>query len=614
VTDKELPCGDFFVGLDLGTSGLKAVAADGEGDLIAFAGAGYPTSRPAPGAAEQDPADWIAAVRTALAALAADAPPSRWRAIGLSGMIPTLVTTDAHGEPTGPAITWEDSRAEIEADRLRTQISLDSERDGGEALYRLTGQWVDGRYLLPMFARLASDDRHRAAATADLLGAKDYLFGWLTGQAVTDPSTATGFGCYDLRTGEWDGDVLRAAAVLVRGDVPVPPVSAGAFGGLPSLPPVWPSASTRTLLPELAAAFGCGEIPVCVGAADSVLGALGLGADTAGQIAYVAGTSTVVLGIADRLMLDPWHRFLVTPLAQPGLWGLEMDLLTTGSSLRWLAGLFGDDLDEAAVLALAAQLDPADAPVVLPYLSPGEQGALWDPVLTGSVTGLTLRHDRRHLARGLVNGIVLESRRCVTVLDETASFPSELLVAGGSAASASFRADLADATGRPVVLPAGQDAAFSALGAARLAAESAVQLAAESARQPAVQSGPEHRAGDRALARKPSQRAVTSVIEPDLRKTAVWDALWDAHEQARLRTASRLRRAGSLTKVRECSKSRSRSSAGSTGQSRRASARWMSNTFPATARWDCPGCCGRLIRRDQKCASCAPGWRSIPVT
>ena len=230
----------------------------------------------------------------------------------------------------------------------------------------------------------------------------------------------------------------------------------------------------------------------------------------AGQIAYVAGTSTVVLGIADLLVFDPWHRFLVTPLAQPGLWGLEMDLLATGSSLHWLAGLLGGGLDEAGVLELAARLDPADAPVVLPYLSPGEQGALWDPGLTGSVTGLTLRHDRRHLARGLVNGIVLESRRCLAVLDETASFGGELLVAGGSATAASFRADLADATGRPVVLPSGKDAAFSALGAARLAAG----------------GGP---------AAVPSAGA-TSVIEPDLRRTAVWDELWDAHEQVRLTT------------------------------------------------------------------------------
>ena len=116
---------------------------------------------------------------------------------------------------------------------------------------------------------------------------------------------------------------------------------------LPALPPVLPSAATRPLRAEVAARLGCGQIPVCLGAADSVLGALGLGVRSPGQIAYVAGTSTVILGVTDTLVFDPQHRFLVTPLAEPGLWGLEMDLLATGSALRWLAGLLGDGLDEA---------------------------------------------------------------------------------------------------------------------------------------------------------------------------------------------------------------------------------------------------------------------------
>ena len=96
-----------------------------------------------------------------------------------------------------------------------------------------------------------------------------------------------------------------------------------------------------------------------------------------------------------------------------------MDLLATGSAITWLAGLLGGDLDAAGLVELAADTDPARAPVLLPYLSPGEQGALWDPALRGAVAGLDLSHGREHLARALVNGIVLESRRCLAVLDET---------------------------------------------------------------------------------------------------------------------------------------------------------------------------------------------------
>ena len=239
---------------------------------------------------------------------------------------------------------------------------------------------------------------------------------------------------------------------------------------LPSLPPVLPSTACRPLRGEIAQRLGCGRIPVCLGAADSVLGAHGLGVSRRGQVAYIAGTSNVIMGVADRLLLDPEHRFLVTPLAEPGRWGLEMDLMATGSAISWLAGLFGTGIDEAALVALATGVDPRDAPLVLPYLSPGEQGALWDPLLRGAFVGLELCHDRRHLARGLVNGIVLESRRCLTVLGETGQFGREIKVAGGSAADPGFRADLADATRRRVGRPGGHDADCSARGAALLAA------------------------------------------------------------------------------------------------------------------------------------------------
>jgi len=501
-----------FVGLDLGTSGLKAIALRPSGDVVAKASTGYPTSRPCPSAAEQEPGHWIMAIERAAALLAAEAPAARWRAIGLSAMIPTLVTADSSGEAVGPAITWEDGRAQGQAGRLIAGFAGSAGGPGDEALYEITGQRIDGRYLLPMFLRLIEEDPVRAEETAIVLGAKDYLFGWLTGTVATDPSTATGFGCFTLQAGEWHQAILAAAAAAARASQAS---QANRHHPIPVLPPVLPATTTRPLRPDLAARMGCDRIPVCLGAADSVLGALGLGARSPGQIAYLAGTSTVILGVAGNPMLDPQRRFLVTPLAEPGRWGLEMDLLATGSALRWIAELLGGGLDEAGVIALAAQVNPADAPVVLPYLSPGEQGALWDPDLPATITGLTLSHDRRHLARGLVNGIIMESRRCLAVLDQTAAFRADLLVAGGGAQSASFRADLASATGRRVIMPAGDEADFSARGAATLAAQSAGQL--------------------RALGGAHAGRPIPGqVSEPDSSRAEMWRELWSAHERASL--------------------------------------------------------------------------------
>ena len=487
--DPVQDAGEVYIGLDLGTSGLKAVALGASGAVLARASATYLTHQPAAGAYEQEPGDWLRAVQLVAARLGETIPARRWRAIGLSGMIPTLVTLGPDGRPLGPAITWQDARADEQGDEFR-------ERCGGAELYRLTGQWVDGRYLLPMFARIARDDPARAAATATIASAKDYLFAWLTGELATDPSTASGYGCYELEKGRWSATALALAGPSAEG---------------PGLPGVWPSATSHTLRAEAAARLGCPRVPVVLGAADSVLGALGLGVREPGQVAYIAGTSTVILGIADRLLLDPDHRFLVTPLAVPGWWGLEMDLLATGSAITWLAGLLGGDLDAAGLVELAAGTDPAQAPVLLPYLSPGEQGALWDPALRGAIAGLDLSHGREHLARALVNGIVLESRRCLAVLDETCG-SGRVEMAGASAAHLSFWADLADAARRPVSMSGDAATGCSARGAALMAA-----LAVD---------------GDWPEGAFP---AAEVAVEPDQARAGLWDELWAAHESARQR-------------------------------------------------------------------------------
>jgi xylulokinase len=518
---------DVYLGLDLGTSGLKAVALSASGAILARADAAYPTYSPVAGAYEQDTGDWLRAVEQVVARLGEAVPARRWRAIGLSGMLPTLVTLGPDGHPMGPAVTWQDGRADDLGEEFR-------ERCGAAELYRMTGQWVDGRYLLPMFGRIARTDPARAAATTTIASAKDYLFSWLTGALATDPSTASGYGCYELETGRWNAAALALARSLSPpGPGPSVPAGrpdaaggepdtaggepdtagggSGIPGGGPGLPAVWPSATSRPLRADAAGWLGCPPVPIVLGAADSVLGALGLGVREPGQVAYIAGTSTVILGIADRLVLDPDHRFLVTPLAVPGCWGLEMDLLATGSAITWLAGLLGGGLDAAGLVELAAGTDPARAPVLLPYLTPGEQGALWDPLLRGAIVGLDLGHGREHLARALVNGIILESRRCLAVLDEACGSGCAVEVAGRSAAAPSFRADLADATRRPVSMPR-DDTDHSARGAALIAA-----LAVES-------SWPTGAFPAAGLAGEPDEARATG-----------WDGLWAAHESARLR-------------------------------------------------------------------------------
>jgi len=476
-----------YVGLDLGTSGLKGVAITAANGVVARASASYQTRRPAPGAAEQEPAPWLEAVRQVVGRLRL-AVPEGWAGLALSAMIPTLVTVDGRGQPTGPAVTWEDSRAQRQGDHLRDGI-------GADRLYGLTGQWVDGRYLLPMYMRLVEEEAARVGDARWLLGAKDYLLHWLTEQWLTDPSTASGFGCYGLETRDWVPELIEAACAL------------GEFA-LPALPAVVLSTQAWPLAADAASILGLPSgLPVCVGGADSVLGALGLGLREAGDVAYISGTSTVILAMSDRLSFDGQHRYLVTPLAVDEAWGFEMDLLATGSGVRWLARLLGlGDDGDLSVLSMAAEAEDADVPSFLPYLAPGEQGALWDPTLRGTLIGLHLGHDRRHLARAFVNGLLLESRRCLSVLDE-AKLPFRPVRLAGGAVDDLLAAELADASGRTVYAPAEGAADYSALGAAMLAASALGGVSLER-QQPAT------------------------VHEPRPRRAAMWEELWRRHEEA----------------------------------------------------------------------------------
>ncbi|HMK93670.1 MAG TPA: FGGY-family carbohydrate kinase, partial [Thermoleophilia bacterium] len=298
---------------------------------------------------------------------------------------------------------------------------------------------------------------------------------------------------------------------------------------LPSLPAVLPSdAILRLAAPTAAALDVPAGLPVVVGAADSVLGCVGLEVTRPGEVAYVAGTSTVVLGVADRPALDDGHRFLVTPLAATAGWGLEMDLLATGSAVHWLAGLLGEARgDEARLMAMAAGVEPgAGGLSFLPFVAPGEQGALWDPSLTGTVMGLSLSHGQAQVARALVDGIVLESRRCLDVLEQVGLPRGDMHVAGGSGADPVFRQQLADASRRRVVYAGDGETAHSALGAARLAAAAAGRpLTVPAALRPDEDDPPEPRGWA-------PDGAQCQVFEPRESEAAHWDELWDRHEQA----------------------------------------------------------------------------------
>ena len=477
------------IGLDLGTSGLKGVALSSDGGVLASSRADYPTHRPTTGASEQDPHDWIAALKAVIADLARRVSPDTWVGIGLSGMIPTLVVTNASGEPLCPAITWEDARADAQGESLRHLV-------GAETIYDITGQWVDGRYLLPMYLRIADE---LDADEVRLFGAKDWILHWLTDQYATDPATATGSGAYNLTTHRYDPTITDAVTPSGTGAITFAPVVATT-----TLFELTTSAADHLGLPRV--------LPIAVGAADAMAALVGLGVHTPGDAVYLAGTSTVIVGIDETPHFDAQQRFLVTPLALGG-YGHEMDLLATGSAQAWLAQLLGlespDDVSELA------RLTPADAdglPTMLGYVAPGEQGALWDSTLTGVIEGITLHTSAPHLARALLTSITVESARCVSVWEESAPQRGDLHVAGRGI-NQSVLQELADATGRTTHLCGDEHAAHSAVGAALIAA-SALDIDL------------------------PHQHRAQLPTEPRAQATDMWQSLSQRHDELRLRTTT----------------------------------------------------------------------------
>jgi xylulokinase len=244
---------------------------------------------------------------------------------------------------------------------------------------------------------------------------------------------------------------------------------------------------------------------------------VGLGVQTPGDAICLAGTSTVIVGIDDTAHFDHEQRFLVTPLALGGF-GHEMDLLATGSARAWLAGLLGlSTPDELGSIAEGAAPDSPGVPTMLAYVAPGEQGALWDPSLTGVIEGVTLNTSTADLARALNTSITVESARCIAVWEANAPTQGALHVAGRGISRSALQ-ELADSTGRPTHLCGDEHAAHSAVGAAAILGQAL---------------------GIHPL---PVEHRTQMATQPRPEAAPMWEALKGRHEELRLRTsASRAR-------------------------------------------------------------------------
>jgi xylulokinase len=434
------------LGIDLGTSAVKIVAVGSDGRPLAEGAADFETQQGLIAQAEQRPADWLTALYAAMRSLDAAMThrqdtgwAERVGAIGLTGQLPTLVCLSDDG-PIAPAITWKDGRADAwAAGRVDAARRAD--------MYLRTGMPIDGRYLAPM---LQFHFAHRLDHIQCILSAKDYLLSELTGLRLTEPSTAAGYGLYDLRQRRFSDELSEFWQVPRR---MLPAIrSANALAG-----PLTVAAAAQLGLRA--------GIPVSMGAADSVCAAYAMSGLDERVVSVSFGSSAVIIGASAEPRLDHAARYLVTPHVSESWYGREMDLLATGTGYRWLSELLGwadGDIDRAAALSIPG----ANGLVFPPFLAGGEQGALWNPRLKGALFGLTVRHSRNDIARAYLEGVFYEIKRCIEVLAETAPVES-VRVSGNIVRSPNSLQLLADILWRPVgAIP---EKSPAAMGAALLA-------------------------------------------------------------------------------------------------------------------------------------------------
>jgi xylulokinase len=408
-----------LVGLDVGTTGVKAIAITPEGEVVASAEEGYSLSTPQPGWSEQDPEDWVRASEKALARL-----DTRTRRVGLAGQMHGLVCLDERDRVLRPAILWNDQRTGAECAEIEERVGL-------ERLISLTGNRALPGFTAPklLWLRRHEPDVYRRIRRIAL--PKDYVRLRLTGEWAIDAADASGTLLFDVAHRCWSEDVLSALEVPREW---LPPVS---------------------------------ESTEIAGAGDQQAAALGVGVIDAGLVSVVLGTSGVVLAALRSFAHDSQARVHAFCHALPDTWEAMGVMLNAAGSLRWLRDAIAPGASFGELTADAGRWGPGvEGVTFLPYLQ-GERTPHADPDARGAFTGLSLRHDRAALVRAVLEGVAYGLRDSLGLLRELGVAPDKARVSGGGARSPLWLEIVASVLGLPVELTVAEEG--SAYGAALLA-------------------------------------------------------------------------------------------------------------------------------------------------
>ncbi|MCC3720967.1 xylulokinase [Rouxiella badensis] len=435
----------MYLGLDLGTSEIKALVLDAEGKVIASAGEALEVQRPRPHWSEQRPDDWWKATQKVVARLR-DQVPQAWAnivAIGLSGQMHGAVLLGREGEVLRPAILWNDTRSARECELL-TQAA--------PQLHQLAGNLAMPGFTAPKLLWVARHEPEIFSQIATVLLPKDYLRWKMSGDKVSDMSDAAGTLWLDVAKRDWS-DTLLDACGLSRDQ-------------MPRL--VEGSAVSGVLNRDIARAWGLNsEVIIAGGGGDNAASAIGIGAVEPGDAFISLGTSGVLFAVNPSFSPNPNSAVHAFCHALPDRWHQMSVMLTAASALRWYCQLIGSH--ETTLLAEVAQLTQAEkrqAPLFLPYLS-GERTPHNDPLAVGAFHGMTHSTQRAALGYAVLEGVAFGMADGLSVLKQSGTQLSQCSLVGGGARSDEWAQLIADALN--LTITTHQDGeAGGALGAARL--------------------------------------------------------------------------------------------------------------------------------------------------
>jgi xylulokinase len=388
------------VGIDVGTSAVKAIAVAEDGKVLERREVAYELSTPRPGWSEQDPGDWWRATEEALDGLGG----GDVAGIGLSGQMHGLVALDSDGEVIRPAILWNDQRTGAECEEIEARVGFDR-------LVQLTGNRALTGFTAPKLLWLRNHERDSYERIARILLPKDYVRLKLTGELGMDMADASGTLLLDVAGRRWSEEVLEAL----------------------ELDPDW-------LPPLLESPDRAGEtpdgVPVAAGAGDQAAGALGVGVDRPGPLSIALGTSGVVFAALPEFAAEPQARVHVFCHAVPGGWHAMGVMLSAAGSLAWLRDVAAPRTDFGTLVGEAENWEPgAEGLTFLPYLA-GERTPHADPDARGAFTGLSVRHDRGALVRAVLEGVAFGLRDSLDLVAGLGESPPERgRVSGGGARS-----------------------------------------------------------------------------------------------------------------------------------------------------------------------------------